>query len=213
MVSVSVNYALFFGFTKTKPNSLSSPSMPGFCKIYRTGISNIILIYFLLSKHFPLKMVFHTQNTSSFCCVPRTPIRTQMPCSKHHFLPSLLQSAHSPVEGGLHRSIKAAKRKHLNLNKAFHLSYSTNRQTQYGSFFSHTRLVLWGYTFLNKAPAALQVKYCEQIHQREQLPELQHSILVKFSVLKSLTSYLFSLSSHTSVKDTTSPMAPTWLNS
>lgn len=101
--------------------------MPGFCKIYRMGISNIILIYFLLSKHFPLKMVFHTQNISSFHCVPRTPVRTQTPCLKHHFLPSLLQSTHSPVEGGLHGSIKAAERKHLNLNKAFHLSDSTDR--------------------------------------------------------------------------------------
>lgn len=101
---------------------------PGFCKIYRTEMSNITLIYFLVSKHFPLKMVFHTQNISSSCCFPRTPTMAQRPCLKRHFLPSLLQITHGPMEReGLHGSSKTAERKFLNLKKAFHLPKSTVR--------------------------------------------------------------------------------------
>lgn len=165
-----------------------------------------------------MKMVFHTQHISSFHVVPRTSARTQLPCWKHRFLPSLLQSTHIPVKGEqLHGSIKAAGRKHLNLSKAFHLSNSTNRQTQYSSFFSHTRLVLWGYAFPNKVLAALQVKYCDQIYQKEKRGKISLNCNIQFwwsSVYsKAWLPTLSSLPSCTSVKDTTSPMAPDWLNS
>lgn len=91
VTNVSVNHALFFGFTE-----LPLLPMSGFHKIFRTGISNVLLMYFLLSKHIPLKIVFVAQNISSLC-VPRSSTRTQMPCLKHHCLPSLLQSIQNPI--------------------------------------------------------------------------------------------------------------------
>lgn len=56
-------------------------------------------------------------------------------------------------------------RKHLNLNKAFHVSYSTNRPN-----IAHS-LIIQDLCFdisPNKARATLQVKYCKKIYQREE---------------------------------------------
>lgn len=119
---------LRFVFSDLQNQNWTLLPQPGFCKIYRTEMSKITLTYFLVSKHFPLKIVFHTKNISSSCCFPRTPTMAQRPCLKRHFLPSLLQITHGPMEReGLHGSSKTAERKFLNLKKAFHLPKSTVR--------------------------------------------------------------------------------------
>lgn len=122
--TVSAEVTCAFGFWTYK--SKTGLSYPSLASVKFTELKWATLMYFLLSKHFPLTMVFHTHSISSLYCVPRTPAMIQMPCLKNHFLSSLLQTTHNSIEREeLQGSSKTVERKYL--NKVFHLSKSTGR--------------------------------------------------------------------------------------
>lgn len=116
-------------------------------------------------------------------------------------------------------------RKHLNLNKAFHVSNSTNRPNIAHSLvikdlcfdimFPQTRPLLhFKLSIARRFTRGGKIK-----RGREGKISLNCSFLLCFGLsqcfgaVKSSTSYPFSPQSWISAKDATSPMTPTWMNS
>lgn len=118
------SYLCFGVFLDLQNQNWTLLPQSGFCKIYRTEMSNINIL--------SSKQTFSVESGISYAehqfftlCSQNSYNDTNALCFKHHFLPSLLPTTHRFTEREGLGSSKTAERKYL--NKAFHLSKNTDR--------------------------------------------------------------------------------------